>query len=304
MARDAERGRLSSLFLDAAPDIAGWFAERGVERITFLRGGDDDAPELPGPEGGSEGGSEGEVVAEWRPRPQKIRSVTQVACRLHWCKSRPAGRLGDRGARARSAREWGDGRADRRRRERVTARGARADPARRHGHGRRVQPSPRRAPRRVIPSTIGRVAGVETHTTGLTAQSRDFNDSMKSHAPIVFAFVLGLAFVLLLVTFRSIVVPIKAIVLNLLSVGAAYGVLVLVFQDGRLESLLGFTVDRRRDVVAAAVPVRDPVRPVDGLPRAHRQPGARGARRGAVDRATPSRTASVPRRASSPARRS
>ena len=56
---------------------------------------------------------------------------------------------------------------------------------------------------------------------------------MKAHAPIVFAFVLGLAFVLLLVTFRSIVIPIKAIVLNLLSVGAAYGVLVLIFQDGR-----------------------------------------------------------------------
>ena len=92
----------------------------------------------------------------------------------------------------------------------------------------------------VIPSTIGRVPGVEVHTTGLTAQSRDFNDSMKSHAPLVFAFVLGLAFVLLLVTFRSIVIPLKAIVLNLLSVAAAYGVLVLVFQDGRLESLLGF----------------------------------------------------------------
>jgi RND superfamily putative drug exporter len=92
----------------------------------------------------------------------------------------------------------------------------------------------------VIPATIGRVAGAEAHVTGATAGSRDFNDSMKSHAPYVFAFVLGLAFVLLLVTFRSIVIPIKAIVLNLLSVAAAYGVLVLVFQDGRLESLLGF----------------------------------------------------------------
>jgi RND superfamily putative drug exporter len=92
----------------------------------------------------------------------------------------------------------------------------------------------------VIPSTIGRVDGAEAHVTGQTAGSRDFNDSMKSHAPIVFTFVLGLAFVLLLVTFRSIVIPIKAIVLNLLSVGAAYGVLVLVFQDGRLESLLDF----------------------------------------------------------------
>jgi putative drug exporter of the RND superfamily len=57
----------------------------------------------------------------------------------------------------------------------------------------------------------------------------------------VFAFVLGLAFVLLLVTFRSIVISFTAIVLNLLSVGAAYGVLVLIFQQGHLESLLGFT---------------------------------------------------------------
>ena len=92
----------------------------------------------------------------------------------------------------------------------------------------------------VIPSTIGKVGGVEANVTGMTAGSKDFNDSMKSHLPIVFAFVLGLAFLLLLVTFRSIVVPIKAIVLNLLSVGAAYGILTLVFQDGHGESLLGF----------------------------------------------------------------
>ena len=92
----------------------------------------------------------------------------------------------------------------------------------------------------MIPATIGRVDGAKAHVTGMTAGSRDFNDSMKSHAPLVFAFVLGLAFVLLLVTFRSIVIPLKAIVLNLLSVAAAYGVLVLVFQDGRLESLLDF----------------------------------------------------------------
>ena len=56
----------------------------------------------------------------------------------------------------------------------------------------------------------------------------------------MFAFVLGLAFLLLLTTFRSIVIPIKAIVLNLLSVGAAYGVLVMIFQHGWGESLLGF----------------------------------------------------------------
>jgi uncharacterized membrane protein YdfJ with MMPL/SSD domain len=92
----------------------------------------------------------------------------------------------------------------------------------------------------VIPSTIGGVSGVETDVTGMTAGSKDFNDSLKSHLPYVFAFVLGLAFLLLLVSFRSIVIPAKAIVLNLLSVGASYGVLKLVFQDGHGESLLGF----------------------------------------------------------------
>src|SRR5688500_20146202 len=69
------------------------------------------------------------------------------------------------------------------------------------------------------PATVGRLAGAEVAVTGLTAGSKDFIDAMTSHAPLVFVFVLSLAFILLLVTFRSIVVPIKAIVLNLLSVG-------------------------------------------------------------------------------------
>jgi len=92
----------------------------------------------------------------------------------------------------------------------------------------------------VIPATIGQTAGTHVNVTGMTAGSKDFNDTMKSHLPIVFAFVLGLTFVLLLVTFRSLIIPIKAIVLNLLSVGASYGILKLVFQDGHGESLLGF----------------------------------------------------------------
>jgi RND superfamily putative drug exporter len=92
----------------------------------------------------------------------------------------------------------------------------------------------------IVPSTIGRVAGAETVVGGDTAVTKDYNDMVKSNAPIVFAFVLGLAFLLLLTTFRSLVIPIKAIVLNLLSVGAAYGVLVLVFQEGHGEKLLGF----------------------------------------------------------------
>jgi RND superfamily putative drug exporter len=83
-------------------------------------------------------------------------------------------------------------------------------------------------------------AGASAYVTGYTAGSKDFNDLMKARWPIVFGFVLSLAFILLMVTFRSIVIPIKAIVLNLLSVGAAYGVLTWVFQDGHGEGLLGF----------------------------------------------------------------
>ena len=92
----------------------------------------------------------------------------------------------------------------------------------------------------ILPATLGRVDGVEVNVSGMTAQNEDFTELMSSRGPVVFAFVLTMAFLLLLVTFRSIVIPIKAIVLNLLSVGAAYGVLVLVFQQGNLEGLLGF----------------------------------------------------------------
>ncbi len=83
-------------------------------------------------------------------------------------------------------------------------------------------------------------SGADVNVGGQAAESKDFNDLLAQRLPLVFAFVLGLAFLLMLITFRSIVVPIKAILLNLLSVGAAYGVLVLVFQDGLGESLLGF----------------------------------------------------------------
>jgi uncharacterized membrane protein YdfJ with MMPL/SSD domain len=93
----------------------------------------------------------------------------------------------------------------------------------------------------IIPATVGRVDGTRVNVSGDAASSKDFADQLTSRLPLIFAFVFALAFLLLLVTFRSIVIPIKAIVLNLLSIGAAYGILVLIFQDGRLESLVGFT---------------------------------------------------------------
>jgi len=92
----------------------------------------------------------------------------------------------------------------------------------------------------VVPATVGAVDGTDVSVTGPAANTRDFNESMVAHLPFVFGFVLLAAFALLLVTFRSIVIPIKAIALNLLSVGAAYGVLVAVFQGEWAEGLLGF----------------------------------------------------------------
>jgi RND superfamily putative drug exporter len=84
----------------------------------------------------------------------------------------------------------------------------------------------------IIPATVGGLPGARVGVTGDTAGSRDFSDLMHQRAPLVFAFVLGLAFLLLLFTFRSIVIPIKSILLNLLSVAASYGVLVAIFQHG------------------------------------------------------------------------
>jgi RND superfamily putative drug exporter len=92
----------------------------------------------------------------------------------------------------------------------------------------------------LIPETLGRVPGVKVAVTGDAARDVDFTTQMRNALPYVIAFVLVLAFLILLVTFRSLVIPIKAIMLNLLSVAASYGVLVLIFQRHWAEGLLGF----------------------------------------------------------------
>jgi RND superfamily putative drug exporter len=91
----------------------------------------------------------------------------------------------------------------------------------------------------ILPATVGKVAGANAAVTGSTALDQDFSDLIRSRGPLVFAFVLGVAFLLLLVTFRSVVIPLKAIALNLLGVAASYGILVAVFQHGWGASLLG-----------------------------------------------------------------
>ena len=92
----------------------------------------------------------------------------------------------------------------------------------------------------IIPPTLGTLTGAEVAVTGNTADAKDFADQMKTAVPLVFGFVLLFAFVLMLVSFRSIVIATKAVLLNLLSVAAAYGVLVIVFQHGWGKGLLGF----------------------------------------------------------------
>ena len=92
----------------------------------------------------------------------------------------------------------------------------------------------------VIPATVGSLAGVKAAVTGPTALSEDFTALMNERMPLAMGFVLVFAFGLLLVAFRSIVIAVKAVLLNLLSVGAAYGLLVALFQWGWGERMLGF----------------------------------------------------------------
>ncbi len=93
----------------------------------------------------------------------------------------------------------------------------------------------------ILPATIGKVPGVTFAVTGDTASTYDFTHQLHNRTPLVLGLVALLAFVLLLIAFRSLAIPLVSIVLNLLSVGAAYGLVTLIFQDGHLQGPLGFT---------------------------------------------------------------
>ena len=103
----------------------------------------------------------------------------------------------------------------------------------------------------IVPDVFGDATG-EVYVAGSPAANLDFNTLLGENLPRVFAFVLGLSFVLLLLAFRSIIVPLMSIVLNLLSVGAAYGIVVAVFQHGWFADALGLT---QVDVIANWLPV-------------------------------------------------
>ncbi len=126
----------------------------------------------------------------------------------------------------------------------------------------------------IIPPTVGTLADAEVGVTGTTAQAKDFNDQMKTVAPLVFGFVLLFAFFLMLVSFRSLVIAAKTIVLNLLVRRCG-----LRHPRARLPARVGqagprVRVHRRDRSVPPDPALRDPLRPVDGLPRVRPQPSA------------------------------
>jgi RND superfamily putative drug exporter len=94
---------------------------------------------------------------------------------------------------------------------------------------------------KILPDTLGRVGGVSYAVTGSTANTYDYRAVLRSAAPLVFGIVAVLAFLLLMMAFRSVAIPLVSIGLNLLSVGASYGLITVIFQDGHLQGLLGFT---------------------------------------------------------------
>ena len=117
---------------------------------------------------------------------------------------------------------------------------------------------------------------MRAYVGGQTAGYIDLADRISDKLPMMIAIVVGLSFIVLLLAFRSVVVPLKAAVMNLLSVGAAYGVVTFVFQEGHGATLIGLDgADADRQLRAAAH-VRDPVRALDGLRGvpAHPDPGA------------------------------
>ena len=96
--------------------------------------------------------------------------------------------------------------------------------------------------------------GVEAEVLvgGASAEAADFYSVVRYYTPAVFAFVLGLSFLILMLMFRSLIVPLKAVLMNLLSVGAAFGVMVLVFQKGVAAGFLGL---QHTDVIDVWIPL-------------------------------------------------
>jgi uncharacterized membrane protein YdfJ with MMPL/SSD domain len=104
----------------------------------------------------------------------------------------------------------------------------------------------------VVPAAFGHLAGVRAYVAGTAAQAMDVTQIYLDAIPLIFGFVLGLSFLLLLVVFHSLVIPLKALALNLLSTAAAFGVMVAVFQDGIVGHALGLA---QSSVIESWVPI-------------------------------------------------
>jgi len=102
----------------------------------------------------------------------------------------------------------------------------------------------------VVPAYFGSLTGTHVYVSGGAAYTMDYANWYGGQMPLVIVFVLGMSFLLLLVAFHSIIIPLKAIILNLLSAGAAFGVLVLLFQEGWFKDLTGI----RPNVIEAWAP--------------------------------------------------
>ena len=115
---------------------------------------------------------------------------------------------------------------------------------------------------------------------GVAAEDRDFVHAVYGKFPYVLAFVILLTFVLLMRAFRSVFLAVKAVILNLISLAAAFGIIVFIFQQGHgAEAIWDVHADRRDHLLDPADDLRVPLRPLDGLRGLHGLADARGLRR-------------------------
>ena len=139
----------------------------------------------------------------------------------------------------------------------------------------------KRIRRQHVPEAFGADAAAQVYVTGETAYNIDFFSQAKRAAYIVFPFVLGVNFLLLMIIFRSVIVPLKAVILNLLAIGATYGILVLAFQKRRRRRPGRFRPVRHHRSLDSALPILHPVWPVHGLSRLPPEPNPGAVRRDA-----------------------
>ena len=133
----------------------------------------------------------------------------------------------------------------------------------------------------VLPDLQQQIGGqVKLTLGGVAPEDRDFVHAVYGNFPYVLGFVVLLTFLLLMRAFRSIVLAVKAVILNLISLGCALGVVVFIFQQGHgSEAIWGIQADPGGDRVDPADDLRVPLRPLDGLRGLHRHAYPRGLRR-------------------------